>query len=143
MMDAMKRDATAALIAWKDSPRRKPLLLRGARQTGKTHLLRAFGADHFRRVIHLDFERDPELDSIFVRDLDPHRILTEIAAHTGSDLQPRDDLLILDEIQRSDRALNSHKYFCEQAPDYPVAAAGSLLGVKVARPGSVIAKLST
>jgi uncharacterized protein len=132
----MDRRIYRELVAWKTSPRRKPLLLRGARQTGKTYLLREFGEREFGRVLYCDFEEDPRLDSFFDRDLDPRRIVAELSLYRGVDLEPGRDLLVFDEIQTSSRALTSLKYFQEQAGELHVAAAGSLLGVHMARPGS-------
>ena len=132
----MKRGLYGRLVEWKDSPRRKPLLLRGARQTGKTWLLREFGKREFERVAYFDFEKDPRLDTLFQADLDPLRIVADLRVHSGAEISPGRDLLVFDEIQASDRALTSLKYFQEIAPQFCIAAAGSLLGIRMARPGS-------
>ena len=132
----MERTLYERLLAWRASPTRKPLLLRGARQTGKTTLLRRFGEREYERIVYLDFEEDPALDSFFRRDLDPKRILAELSTYVGFDIEPTSHLLVFDEVQASERALTSLKYFQAKAQDYHVAAAGSLLGVKMARPGS-------
>jgi len=132
----MERDVYTNLVAWRASPRRKPLLLRGARQTGKTFLLRQFGDREYERVVYCDFEEDPALDGFFRRDLDPHRIVAELSVYKGFDIQPERHLIIFDEVQASNRALTSLKYFQELAGAYHVAAAGSLLGIKMSRPGS-------
>lgn len=132
----MERDLYANLVAWKSSPQRKPLLLRGARQTGKTFLLRQFGDREYERVVYCDFEKDPALDGFFHRDLDPHRIVAELSVYKGLDIQPERHLIIFDEVQASHRALTSLKYFQELAGAYHVAAAGSLLGIRMSRPGS-------
>ncbi len=132
----MNRSLYAELVAWKASQRRKPLLLRGARQTGKTFLLRDFAAREYERVVYLDFEEDPALEGFFERDLDPHRIVSELSVYQGVDIEPGRHLLVFDEIQVSNRALTSLKYFHEQAASFHVAAAGSLLGVKMSEPGS-------
>ena len=132
----MERDLYTNLVEWKSSPRRKPLLLRGARQTGKTFLLRQFGDREYERIVYCNFEEDPSLDGFFRRDLDPHRILAELSVYKGFDIQPESHLIIFDEVQASDRALTSLKYFQELARGYHVAAAGSLLGIKMSRPGS-------
>lgn len=132
----MERTLYADLTAWKDSRRRKPLLLRGARQTGKTYLLREFGQREYERVAYCNFEAEPGLDSFFQRDLGPQRIISDLAVYKGFELRPEKDLLILDEIQNSNAALNSLKYFQEQANGYHIVAAGSLLGVQLSRPGS-------
>ena len=132
----MERALYADLVAWKSSPRRKPLLLRGARQTGKTFLLRQFGEREYDGVAYCNFEADPSLAGFFRRDLDPHRIVAEISIYKGHDLRPGHDLIIFDEVQACNLALNSLKYFQEQANSYHVAAAGSLLGISLSRPGS-------
>ncbi len=131
----MKRAVYSALLAWKSSPRRKPLLLRGARQTGKTYLLREFGQREYEHVAYFDFQEEPGLDSFFRRDLDPNRIMAELAIYRGIDPVTERDLIIFDEIQASNRALNSLKYFQENASKYQVAAAGSLLGIRLSEPG--------
>ena len=132
----MERDLYADLVEWKTSSRRKPLLLRGARQTGKTFLLRQFGDREYERIVYCNFEEDPALDGFFHRDLNPHRIVTELSAYKGVDIEPERHLIIFDEVQASDRGLTSLKYFQEKAAGYHVAAAGSLLGIKMSRPGS-------
>lgn len=132
----MDRDFYLSLLGWKESPRRKPLLLIGARQTGKTHLLNEFGRREYRQTLTFDFEQEPVLASFFEKDLRPERILRDLALYRGTRIQPEEDLIILDEIQSSNRALTSLKYFEEQAGEYHIAAAGSLLGVELSKPGS-------
>lgn len=132
----MKRDLYASLLAWKREPIRKPLLVRGARQTGKTYLLKEFGNREFDHVFYFDFERQPILDSFFQRDLDAKRILNELSVFSARPIRPECDLIIFDEIQASPKALQSLKYFCDEVPQQPVAAAGSLLGVTLSRPGT-------
>lgn len=132
----MERDLYAELVEWKTSSRRKPLLVRGARQTGKTFLLRQFGDREYERVVYCDFEEDPALDGFFRRDLDPHRIVAELSVYKGFDIKPERHLIVFDEVQASDRALTSLKYFHDRASGYHVAAAGSLLGIRMSRPGS-------
>jgi len=132
----MERTLYADLVQWKSSPRRKPLLLRGARQTGKTFLLRQFGDREYERIVYCNFEEDPALDGFFHRDLDPHRIVAELSLYKGLDIEPDRHLIIFDEVQASNRALTSLKYFQELAEGYHVAAAGSLLGIRMSRPGS-------
>ena len=132
----MKRDLYDDLLGWKASSRRKPLLLRGARQTGKTYLLKAFGQNEYARVFYFNFEEDPALDRFFERDLNPTRIVSELSIYGRQEIDPTSDLVIFDEIQVSNRALNALKYFQEEAPSYHIAAAGSLLGVKLSTPGS-------
>lgn len=127
----MKRDIYQRLVKWKISNRRKPLILRGARQVGKTYILKAFGAHEYEKTAYFDFETSPDLGDIFKRNLDPSRILTDLSRIQGWEIKPEQHLIIFDEIQASNNALNSLKYFCENAPQYHVAAAGSLLGVKL------------
>ena len=132
----MKRDAYEDLLTWKDAPRRKPLLLRGARQTGKTYLLRAFGRERYAVCHYFNFEQTPDLASLFDRDLDPMRIVGDLSVFAEVRILPGSSLIILDEIQACNAALNSLKYFAEDAPQYHVAAAGSLLGVALSTPRS-------
>jgi predicted AAA+ superfamily ATPase len=132
----MKRDIYEKLLSWKLSPRRKPLLLQGARQTGKTFVLKEFGLHEYVNTVYCNFEEDPALDQFFRRDLNPERVLQELALYMNREIRPEADLIIFDEIQFSNRALNSLKYFAEQEIDVHVAAAGSLLGVKMSSPGS-------
>ena len=132
----MKRDAYDELLTWSDAPGRKPLLMRGARQTGKTYLLRAFGRERYAASHYFNFEQTPTLASLFERDLDPMRIVRDLSVFAGERIVPGGSLLILDEIQACNAALNSLKYFAEDAPQYHVAAAGSLLGVTLSTPRS-------
>jgi predicted AAA+ superfamily ATPase len=133
---AMRRDIYEKLLAWKSSSRRKPLLLQGARQTGKTFILKEFGRNEYENVAYCNFEEDPDLDQFFQRGLNPDRILKELSIYMNLDIQPGADLVIFDEIQVSNHALNSLKYFAEQKNDVHIAAAGSLLGLKLSSPGS-------
>lgn len=132
----MKRDIYARLLAWRGSPNRKPLVLRGARQTGKTYILKQFGQNEYQRCHYFNFERDPRLASFFAGDLNPRRILKDLVLYGGEDIRPKTDLLVFDEIQECNEALNALKYFQEQAGDYHIASAGSLLGVRMSRPKS-------
>jgi predicted AAA+ superfamily ATPase len=132
----MKRDIYAKLLSWKSSPRRKPLLLQGARQTGKTFILKEFGRNEYGNTVYCNFEENPDLDQFFQRDLNPGRVLAELSIYMNLEIRPEADLIIFDEIQVSNRALNSLKYFAEQKSDVHIAAAGSLLGVKLSGPGS-------
>ena len=124
----MKRHSYADLIAWKSSPRRKPLLLLGARQVGKTYLVREFGANEFRRIHLFNFEAEADLVKSFERDLDPVRILKELSFRVGASIDPQTDLVFFDEIQSCPAALTSLKHFHERLPVLAVCAAGSLLG---------------
>lgn len=127
----MKRDIYAELVNWKNSARRKPLLLRGARQTGKTFLLKEFGKKEYANISYFSFEEDPLLKDLFAGSLQPAKLIQNLSLYQKSPINPTTDLIVLDEIQTSNEALNSLKYFHEEASDYHVAAAGSLLGVKL------------
>jgi len=125
----MKRTAYDDLLAWKKSPDRKPLLLLGARQTGKTWLMEEFGRNEFKSVVALNFDRTPALSAYFNDDISPAHIIKTMEQHFDVAISPTDTLIIMDEIQESTRALNSLKYFCEEASQYHIIAAGSFLGV--------------
>lgn len=127
----MKRHLMTALDAWKNSKRRKPLILNGARQVGKTWLLKEFGTTRYDNVAYANFDGSVALAASFAADFDMRRILTNLQAATGEKIAEGSTLLILDEIQECPRALTSLKYFQEQAPNIHVAAAGSLLGLTV------------
>jgi len=127
----MKRTISTALEQWKTDNPRKPLLLHGARQVGKTYIIKAFGQEHFPRVHYLNFEENELIGHFFERDLRPARLLEEFRFYLGTAIDPQHDLLVFDEIQRCPRALTSLKYFCEEQPDLAVCAAGSLLGLAI------------
>ncbi len=129
----MKRKISEQLLQWKDRPGRKPLLICGARQVGKTYSALQFGREAYTNTVYLNFEGNPELARIFARNLEPERLIREIAAFSGQSIIPGKTLIIFDEIQASERALTSLKYFCEQTPEYDIIAAGSLLGVALNR----------
>jgi len=129
----MNRDLLKDLQRWKSSLHRKPLILRGARQTGKTHLLREFGSRDYESCHYFNFERDARLATIFDGDFNPARILADLSTYARRPIRPATDLLIFDEIQTCPEALTSLKYFHEESSDYHIAAAGSLLGVRMAR----------
>ncbi|PHQ81293.1 MAG: ATPase [Coxiella sp. (in: Bacteria)] len=131
----MKRDLYQNLINWKDDPYRKPLILKGARQVGKTYLLQQFAKQEYQKHVYLNFDLEPKLNDFFKDDLKPERLLRELSARAGTKIDT-DTLLIFDEIQECPLALNSLKYFQEMAPDIPLIAAGSLLGVKLTSPHS-------
>jgi len=128
----MKRDNYQHLNAWKNSTRRKPLVLNGARQVGKTHAIKYFGKTAYKNTAYLNFEKDEKLGRYFEDTLDPKELVRILSIHTEVEIEPHQTLLILDEIQECPKALNSLKYFCEEANEYHVAAAGSLLDVKTA-----------
>lgn len=117
------------LIAWKNSSKRKPLILRGVRQTGKTFLLTQFGQDHFDQVHIINFEKQVTLREVFNEDLEPKRILSDLSFRLQTKIDIDKDLVIFDEIQACPKALTSLKYFCEDLPELALCSAGSLLGL--------------
>jgi predicted AAA+ superfamily ATPase len=125
----MKRDRFADLILWKENQRRKPLILRGARQTGKTWLLKEFGRTHFSEFIYVNFEEATNLQSIFKSDFDITRIITVLQIYSQKVISAEDTLIVFDEIQSAENGITSLKYFYENAPQYYLIAAGSLLGM--------------
>ncbi len=127
----MKRNILEELIKWKGSRNRKPLILNGARQVGKTYILQEFGQLHYKNVAYLNCDRNEILYNIFSLDYDTKRIIRSISALTGIHIEPDNTLIIFDEIQESPIILNSLKYFCENAPEYHIAVAGSLLGISL------------
>lgn len=131
----MRRDLMRELIAWKGRPRRKPLILKGARQTGKSWLMDEFAAQEFESSVKFDFMLDEAARSVFEQDLDPRRIINQLELRAGRKITPGKTLLILDEIQEVPRGLTALKYFCEQASEYCVIAAGSYMGVALRREG--------
>jgi len=127
----IERQIIDRLRIWKDSPKRKPILLKGARQVGKTWVMEQFGAMYFEYTAKLDFDRQPELKQAFMVSKEPARIIKELTLYCDVPLIEGKTLLIFDEIQECEEALNSLKYFCEDAPGWHIMAAGSLLGVAV------------
>lgn len=127
----MDRFLMDELVAWKDSPRRKPLILNGARQVGKTWLLKEFGRRCFDNVAYVNLDDNPGMREQFEACYDIPRIISAIQFETGQVVSEGGTLIVLDEIQACPKALTSLKYFCENAPGYAVAAAGSLLGITV------------
>ncbi len=125
----MKRLAYEKLLSWKESNNRKPLLLQGARQVGKTYLLKEFGRNEYKQTVYLNFEEDKSLDLFFKQNLNPSDLINSIELYKGISIEPEETLIILDEIQDSENALTSLKYFNEKCPQYNIIAAGSLLGV--------------
>ena len=125
----MNRKIAKKLITWKNSAQRKPLILRGARQVGKTFSLKEFGQKEFRNCHYFNFEEDERIAQIFEKDLKPQRIIDELRFYRNSNIDPGQDIVIFDEIQRCGRALTSLKYFYEEMPHCALCAAGSLLGV--------------
>jgi predicted AAA+ superfamily ATPase len=125
----MNRDKLNHLIAWKGSPGRKPLLIRGARQVGKTWLMKEFGRTQYAQTVYLNFEKNKRLKSLFTDDFDIRRVIIALQIESGVTIDAENTLLIFDEIQEVPEAITSLKYFQEDAPQYHVIAAGSLLGV--------------
>lgn len=129
----MERKIEAELIAWKKSTGRMPLVLHGARQVGKTFVVKKFANEHYANFVYLNFEANAQLQAIFTKDLSPKRIVAELSVLMGVAIQEHTTLLFFDEIQASERALTALKYFSEDSPDYHIIAAGSLLGVALHR----------
>lgn len=130
----MKRKIETDLLVWKNkNSDRKPLIINGARQVGKTYIIRNFGQKHFKNVVYVNLETNLALSSYFDDNIDPEKIIRYMESSFGEKITPGETLIIFDEIQSCERALTSLKYFCENAPDYFVAAAGSLLGVAINR----------
>jgi len=129
----MERLAYSDLMAWKSSQDRKPLIIDGVRQCGKTYLVDEFGKREFKTVATVNFEKNPSMKEIFTMDLDPKRIIREIGIILNIRVDPSETLIFFDEVQACPQAITSLKYFCEEAPDYCVIAAGSLLGVLLSR----------
>ena len=129
LIRALTRTITDDLTRWKNNPQRKPLLLRGARQTGKTWIVNAFGTAHFEHVACIDFMRDTDARALFDGNLTTDTLLRNIEIYTGVPIHADTTLIFLDEIQKCPRALTSLKYFCEDAPEYHIIATGSHMGV--------------
>ena len=129
----MERKAYKQLLEWKNNPHHKPLILNGARQVGKTWLLKHFGEKEYKNVAYVNCDKSMQMKSIFDEGYDIPRIIRNISAMTNVDIRPHETLIILDEIQSVPHGLPSLKYFCEDAPEYDVAVAGSLLGIQLHR----------
>lgn len=127
----ISRDIISTFKEWKDAPMRKPILLQGARQIGKTWAMETFGKESFEYCAKFDFDRQEELKSVFQNTKMPERIIKELALFCDVPIIAGKTLIIFDEIQECEEALNCLKYFCEDAPEYHIMAAGSLLGVAV------------
>lgn len=127
----MYRSAINALLQWKNKDNRKPLIIMGARQVGKTWLMKEFGRTNYDKVAYISFYNNKRMDEVFQNDFDVKRIIMNLNIEAGVAITPGDTLIILDEIQDSPKVLESLKYFCEEAPQYHVVAAGSLLGVTI------------
>ena len=125
----MERTLIQNLVQWKDSDGRKPLILKGVRQCGKTYLLKEFGKRYYENCAYFNFEENEALKTVFDKDYDVSRILFELGLYFGKSIFPGKTLLIFDEIQECGRAITAMKYFCENAPEYHVVCAGSLFGI--------------
>ena len=132
----MERFAIEKLIAWKDSADRKPMVLKGARQVGKTWLMQEFGRRCYQNTVYFNFDEEDELKSVFASNKNPARIVELLSMISGRKILPEDTLILFDEVQECPEALNSLKYFCEKANEYHIVAAGSLLGTLLAQPKS-------
>ena len=132
----IERNLLDELVAWKDNPSRKPLLLQGARQVGKSFILKQFGNQYFANYCYVNFDFESEIKSEFSRTKDPAKLITILSIVKGIDIKPGKTLIIFDEIQECNDALNSLKYFNELLPAQAVACAGSLIGVALKRKGS-------
>lgn len=132
----MKRNAIQDLIDWKNSEDRKPMVLKGARQVGKTWLMKEFGQNFYDSYAYFNFDEEDELNSIFQANKNPHRIIELLSLISGQKILPGKTLIIFDEIQECPEALNALKYFKERANEYHVISAGSLLGTLLAQPKS-------
>ena len=132
----MKRNALESLMQWKSSEDRKPMVLKGARQVGKTWLMKEFGRTAYDSFVYFNFDEEDELKSIFEVNKNPQRIVELLSLIAGEKILPEKTLIIFDEIQECPSALNTLKYFKEKANDYHVIAAGSLLGTLLATPKS-------
>ena len=132
----MKRNAIQELVAWKSSEDRKPMVLKGARQVGKTWLMKEFGQNYYDSYVYFNFDEEDELKSIFEANKNPQRIIELLSLIAGEKILPEKTLIIFDEIQECPEALNTLKYFKEKANEYHVIAADSLLGTLLAQPKS-------
>lgn len=132
----MKRNAILELVQWKNSPERKPMVLRGARQVGKTWLMKEFGQNYYDNYVYFNFDEEDELKSIFETNKNPNRIIELLSMISDEKIEPEKTLIIFDEIQECPEALNTLKYFKEKANEYHMITAGSLLGTLLAKPKS-------
>lgn len=125
----MYRQALEELVSWKKSTSRKPLIIEGARQVGKTWLMKEFGEKYYNEMVYINFDDNPEMENLFKLNLDPQRIIRGLSLYSGKTIHPDTTLIIFDEVQEVPRALSSLKYFYENAPQYHIVCAGSLLGI--------------
>ncbi len=132
----MERLVLQKLVAWKNSPYRKPLILKGVRQVGKTWILKEFGKRYYENTAYFNFDEHEEYKQFFETTKDVERILQNLMLASGQKILPEKTLIVFDEVQDCPKVINSMKYFCENAPQYHVACAGSLLGLALAKPSS-------
>ena len=137
----MQRFIMDKLIEWKNDKNRKPLILKGARQVGKTYILQEFGANYYENTAYFNFDHDEGLAELFLNTKDPKRIVEQLSLAAGKKINPHTTLIIFDEIQECPNALNSLKYFCEEANEYHVACAGSLLGIRLSKTSFPVGKV--
>jgi len=129
------------LIKWKESKYRKPLILKGARQVGKTYILKQFGKENYEDIAYFNFDHDENLYNLFINTKDPKRILEQLAFIYGKAIKPEKTLIFFDEIQECPNALNSLKYFEEEANEYHIVCAGSLLGIRLSHTSFPVGKV--
>ena len=129
------------LIKWKENKQRKPLILRGARQVGKTYILKEFGKENYQNIAYFNFDNDEELKNIFLHTKDPKRIIEQLVLVSEERIEPDKTLIIFDEVQECPNALNSLKYFNEDANEYHIIAAGSLLGIRLSHTSFPVGKV--
>ena len=137
----MRRYIKEQLIKWKNRKDRKPLILKGARQVGKTYILKEFGEEQYENIAYFNFDHDEPLKELFTNTKDPKRILEQLTFATGKAIKPEKTLIIFDEIQECSDALNSLKYFQEEANEYHIVCAGSLLGIKLSHTSFPVGKV--
>ena len=127
----MYREKIEELKKWKESPNRKPLIIRGARQVGKTWLMKEFGKKYYDKCAYINFDDNSRMNKLFEEDFDLDRIIQGLKIESGVNIEEENTLIILDEIQETPKALKALKYFCENAREYHIVSAGSLLGVAI------------
>ena len=137
----MERKIMKKLQEWKDNKNRKPLILRGARQVGKTYILQQFGKENYKNIAYFNFDHDTDLYQLFENTKNPERILEQLALVCGKAIEPKNTLIIFDEIQECPDALNSLKYFNEEANEYHIVCADSLLGIRLSHTSFPVGKV--
>ena len=125
----MYRNKIEDLKLWKESKNRKPLIIRGARQVGKTWLMKEFGKNYYEKCAYINFDDNTRMKNLFEEDFDLNKIIKGLKIESGVNIEPQNTLIIFDEIQETPKALKALKYFCENANEYHIISAGSLLGV--------------